>query len=374
MKANLRNKLFRWEKSLLAIGAVLLLSFFWCDVYLSFLAERKVSPKVTFYDEFENSAIALLGEYPDRPKSLVARIFQLVLLAFGVLIFGYIVSRVSSVFVAISLKKVKMGNYKDHIIICNWNDDAPRIIEQLMKSQPNRDIVVISADSVDLNKKVFLSEDDLERLYCEHRDPTLHENLKALGACDAKSVIILSDPGTDDPDGKTALIALAIKHLEKNSDEKTKDGGHVTEKDIHVIAELIDPSRERHLLEAGADEVVCSKDYAAGIIAQSANFAKMSNIYKRLLTYTDETNEIYYVKKYPPGFIGKSFTELQGAIGETQTARKSPTLLIGVKRPLADTKNKNEIFLNPRESELGQLKNGDELIVMSYENIKIIEK
>ena len=349
--------------------ALAMLSLFIGGTYYSYLQERKVSTDVTFYDELENSTIVILGEYPEKPKTAPARLVQLILFVMGVLLFGSVVGFVSSRLVTSALlKKGKRKMRKNHFIICNWNDNAPRVIQQLLKSQPGRDIVVVTTDDVGLDKTIGVDGDEMDQIHLERLDPTSHDNMLKLGACDAKSVIILADPKTDDPDAKTALIALAVKHLEQASDTS-----HDTVKDIHVIAEALHPDRERHLIEAGADEVVCSKDYAAGIIAQSANFTKMSNIYKRLLTYTSDTNELYYVSDYPPDFLGKEFAELQNLVAKTATAQRSPILLMGVRRPSKNEKEDDRIFLNPKKGDCDKLENGDELIVMAYDRVTRIE-
>ncbi len=138
------------------------------------------------------------------------------------------------------------------------------------------------------------------------------------------------------------------------------------QKDIRVIAEVVNPDKEKHIRQAEADETVCHKQYIAGIIAQSAFFEEMSNVYRRLLSYSDDTNEIYYIANYPSDFIGKPFVELVDSVARSVRDSGLPVLLIGVKR------KDGEILLNPKNDSFSGLEPDDELVVMAYEKIEEI--
>ena len=315
----------------------------------------------SFWQIVENSVIILMGEYPDKPTTAAGRVLQLILLVFGTLVFGTIVGKVSSLFVTSALnKEKKMKNYKDHIVICNWNSKAAGIIRQMLQAdtETTPDIVVVSTSDVQ-NCEEF-SDSDSESLYFVKDDPTHHATLKRLGASRSKAVILLADEEMEAPDEKNALIALAVKHLEHDENKK---------KDIHVVAELMNPDRERHLQEAGVDEVISARDYSSGIIAQSAFFANMSTVYQRLLTYSGDSNEMYFIKpgNYPASFVGASFAELGHKISERNTSYpESPLLLLGVKR------SDGSILLNPQQKQFGQLKQDDTLIVMAFQHVEEI--
>lgn len=222
----------------------------------------------------ENIVITLMGEYPDKPRSPVGRVLQLLLLISGTFIFGAISGKISSIFVTRALRsETSVSVFQNHIIICNWNDKAASIIDQLLEGNKDSpiDIVVMAASAVAdfgadtrssavpsryTNPKVFPN-----RVHFVQDDPTHHATLERLCAPQAKAVILLADEDTEAPDEKNTLIALAIKHLERLP-------GHRT--DIHVIAELVNLSRRRHLQEAGVDEVVSARDYSAGIMARQS--------------------------------------------------------------------------------------------------------
>ncbi|TVP67445.1 MAG: potassium transporter [Leptolyngbya sp. LCM1.Bin17] len=312
------------------------------------------------WEVLENIFITLMGEYPDKPRTPTGRVLQLMLLASGTFVFGAISGKISSVFVTRALRQEStLNTFQNHIIICNWNTKAAGIIDQLVegnKAQPI-EIVVVSASAVP-DRADFA---DRPYVHFIQDDPTHHDTLERLQASSAKAVILLADEDSEGPDEKNALIALAVKHLE-----------HIPgrQKDIHVIAELVNLNRRRHLQEAGADEVVSARDYSAGIIAQSAMFRNMSAVYQQLLTYSDDSNEFYFIEPgcYPNQLWGKTFPELNHWISDyTANHPDNPVLLMGVKR------GDGTILLNPKPHSFDRLTTDDSLVVMAFRNIEKLD-
>ncbi|MBE9113686.1 NAD-binding protein [Nodosilinea sp. LEGE 07298] len=319
----------------------------------------------------ENIVITLMGEYPDKPKSPVGRVLQLLLLVSGTFIFGAISGRISALFVTRALRsETHVSVFQNHIIICNWNDKAAGIIDQLLEGNKNSpiDIVVVAASAVadfgaDIRSRAVPSrytnpKDFPDRVHFVQDDPTHHATLERLCAPQAKAVILLADEDTEAPDEKNALIALAIKHLERLPGLQT---------DIHVIAELVNLSRRRHLQEAGVDEVVSARDYSAGIMAQSAMFKNMSVVYQQLLTYSDDSNEFYFIDpgRYPSHLEGKTFAELSHWVSTYSATHQAdnPLLLLGVRR------GSGEILLNPKPQSFACLATDDALVVMAFRKV-----
>ncbi|WP_297049731.1 MULTISPECIES: NAD-binding protein [unclassified Thermosynechococcus] len=182
------------------------------------------------------------------------------------------------------------------IIVCNWNAKAPLVLRQLIEANRHhpRDIVLLYAEPIKLDPE-FQERADV---FVVQGDPTHHGTLERLNA--PKAIILLADADMEAPDDKNALIALAVKHLEKTPGQ---------EQDIHVVAEWVNSDRPRPLKEAGVDEVISSQDYSSGILAQSALFREMSEVYRQLLTYSDHTNEFYFIEPgYSPATLyGLSF-------------------------------------------------------------------
>ncbi|TVQ07613.1 MAG: potassium transporter [Leptolyngbya sp. DLM2.Bin27] len=306
------------------------------------------------WEVLENIVITLMGEYPDKPRSPVGRVLQLLLLISGTFIFGAISGKISSIFVTRALlPETTVSLFSNHIILCNWNDKAAGIIDQLLEGNKNHpiDIVVVAAGPV-ADRREFPS-----RVHFVQDDPTHHDTLERLQASSAKAVILLADEATESPDDKNALIALAIKHLEQIPGRQ---------KDIHVIAELVNLRRRRHLQEAGVDEVVSARDYSAGIMAQSAMFKHMSVVYQQLLTYSDDSNEFYFIEpgRYPTALWGKTFVELNHWISDYSNRQPdNPLLLLGVRRA------SGKILLNPKPEQFDRLSTDDALVVMAFRQV-----
>ncbi|WOD41288.1 potassium channel family protein [Nodosilinea sp. E11] len=311
-----------------------------------------------FWAVLENIVITLMGEYPDKPRSSLGRVLQLLLLISGTFIFGAISGKISSIFVTRALRsETTVSLFNNHIILCNWNDKAAGIIDQLLEGNKDNpiDIVVVAAKPV-ADRREFPTQ-----VHFVQDDPTHHDTLERLHASQAKAVILLADEATESPDDKNALIALAIKHLEQIPGRQ---------KDIHVIAELVNLRRRRHLQEAGVDEVVSARDYSAGIMAQSAMFKHMSVVYQQLLTYSDDSNEFYFIDpgRYPNHLWGKSFTELSQWISTySATQTDNPLLLLGVRR------GDGNILLNPKPQSFDRLAPDDALVVMAFRQVDRID-
>ncbi|APB35206.1 Ion transport 2 domain protein [Gloeomargarita lithophora Alchichica-D10] len=318
-------------------------------------SEGGFADPATAWEVFTNILITLVGEYPDKPKTILGQIFQLLLLLFGTFIFGAIVGKFSSFFVTQALlQEENMQVFNDHIIVCNWNEKAPTVIHQLLQGnqQHPRHIVVISASEIP-QKAEFASQ---MHVHFVQADPTHHATLQKFSASQAKAVILLADEETQGPDEKNALIALAIKHLEQDSNIC---------KNIHVVAELVNFERYRHLKEAGVDEMVSVRDYSSGIIAQSALFKNMSVVYQQLLTYTDDTNEFYFMEpgNYPVSWQGLSFAELTQNVARFGQPEQ-PLILVGIRRGNGD------ILLNPKRSQFQRLAPDDTLIIMAFQVVE----
>lgn len=346
---------FRLRKRLLFL-VIGISGLFLGVIVLLLWSEGALTSKTATWNVLENALITLMGEYADKPRTITGRVLQLCLLLFGTVVFGAIVGKVSSFFVTRALEQeTMMKQYQDHIIICNWNDKAPAIIQQLLEANKNqpRDIVIISASVIPDRYEL----EDEARVNFIQADPTHHGTLEKLQAPQAKAVILLADEDTEGPDEKNALIALAIKHLEQIPNHQ---------KDIHVIGELVNVGLHRHLKEAGVDEIVSAREYSSGIIAQSAVFRNMSMIYQQLLTYSDDSNEFYFLEpgQYPQHLQGKTFAELSKWVSDHTAAHPdNPFLLLGIKR------GNGEILLNPKWRHFDQLKADDALIVMAFQHI-----
>lgn len=166
--------------------------------------------------------------------------------------------------------------------------------------------------------------------------------------------MLAADEETD-PDATSALVALAVSRLCKGRRRP------------RLVAELVDRAKRAHLEDAGVDEIVCSTDLGLGVLAQAAISPGMSLLYADLLSYTEESPELYTVEAecYPGEFVGKSFQEIASALN-THRHGPNPAILVGVRRG-------DEVYLNPRAERRAavarrfeRLAEGDILVVLAY--------
>lgn len=329
---------------------VFLAVFFLGAVVIIYHFEGAQNPELTPFDAFRIVLVFFLGEYGDTPITKAGQFVSVVTFVMGIVVVAAFIGKLAAVFVELRMEVRMPKDLERHIVMCNWHGSGDRIIKELHSplAAPETNVIVIT--EADVNEPELRQSPEYERVYFIKSDPTMHEVLKRARAHHAKSVIILADPVSSDPDAKTALISLAITKLEQELPQKP-----------HIIAEVTSPNKVQHLVDAGVDEWVCSTDYSLGILAQAALFGKISDVYQQLLTYSAETNEIYLVgdEKYPRAFHGRSFHDVAQLLN-TQRSAENPAILIGVKR-------EERVILNPRRDEFDVFRPGDTLIVMAFD-------
>ena len=134
----------------------------------------------------------------------------------------------------------------------------------------------------------------------------------------------------------------------------------------HIIAEVVNVDNSQHLKDAGADETICTTEIGVGILAHCALNKQLSVVYKDLLTYSFEGNEIYIVTRdaFPDEFIGKTFAQCAQMLYQKRDTR-NPVVLLGIRRH-------EEVILNPRSGKGGlddgefRIAEDDALIAMAF--------
>ncbi len=342
----------------LRIGLVLLGVF--CVLVLAvYLAERPAQSRAgRRYDVLDalSMVLFLLGGDPgtDDPLTDLGRVLRLITFVLGVGLVAVVIGRVA---VYIMQRQKEAGVHPDtegHIIICGWNSRGDRIVRELHAPDAAPETTVCIITEKETNEKLLrdASPVEYENVYFVRQDPTSHSVLKQQRAHRARSVIILMDEDCPDPDGKAALIALAISNLERESALPRKP---------HIVAEVGNHRKVEHLKDAGVDEWVCAHDFGLGILAQAALTQKITEVYQHLLSRSPDTNELYIVgqSNYPAQLVGKSFAEAASLISRNRSTH-NPVLLLGVRRG-------ERLIMNPKGHELERIEPNDALVVMAYE-------
>jgi voltage-gated potassium channel len=361
MKLRKRLKLSKHQLAIIKI-IFLYLAFYGLSSILLYLLEHGLNERCqTIFDAFWLNIVFLFSGFEDfGPKTSAGKILSLISFAVGLATITIITGKIASTFVLNILKEGKMNNkLSGHIAICNWNDGGDKIVKEIHSpiADPEVNIVILTGSEVP--EEQLRHSPEYEKVFFVRCDPSLHSSLKASRIAEAKSVIILADPDSPDPDATTAMIALAVSKL------------CPAEKRPHIIAESINHRKMEHLADAGVDEIVCAGDFEYGIIAQCSligKYGRLSEVYRQLLTYSEDTNEFYIIPpdNVPRTLIGKSFADACVDFSKKRNS-ENPAILIGVVR-------NGQIMLNPRQrdnrnaqAELDTIQENDGLIVIAFE-------
>jgi Trk K+ transport system NAD-binding subunit len=143
-------------------------------------------------------------------------------------------------------------------------------------------------------------------------DPTSEIVLARADIEHANTAIVLSDPEEGNrADTKSVLIALAVEAIQPR---------------VHTIVELLHSRNRIHFRHTYVDEIVCMDELTEKLLAQSALTHGVSEFYIRLLTATEDTNEVYVIA-VPGPFVGRTYRELERALIEFD---EENVILVGV--------------------------------------------
>ncbi|MTI68549.1 MAG: potassium channel protein [Firmicutes bacterium] len=269
------------------------------------------------------------------PTTFQGRIIGILLMVIGISAFGFITAAVASAFVENKLKE-GMGlmdiKFDNHIAIIGWNSKSEIILQELIKDNPDSNILV-----VDEREKLLL---DYKNAYFVHGDPTQDETLKKANIKNADTVIVVADEKIGNArmtDAKSVLICLAVDKLNTN---------------IHLIAEVLNKENVSHFQRANVNDIIISNEMSSRVMVRSALYKNVSLALKELLTNT-YGNEIYE-SKIKDEDVGISFKALSSKYMDKYNA-----IILGIAN--------GDVLLNPDKDQ--PIKKGDTIIYISKEKL-----
>ena len=346
---------FFWKHEIIRLIVIIL--FIWVvGAFVLWIFEHEGNPeefgRVTRC--FWNIAVYLFsGLDSGEPKTTAGRITVTIILVLSLGVVGIFTGTVASIFVERKIggrRFMPPKNISNHIVICNWNEKGLSIVRELRAKalKIKRPIVIISDEINDEFFNELIEQEEFKKVYLIKGDPANELNLKRANILDGFSCIILSQQSAGNyADAQSIIIAMSIKQL-------CEENGC---KEVHIVAEAVDPKNFGHLNKAGCDEIVSAGDFALRIISQSALTPGLSKVYSNLITVSEETNEIYQLS-VPSQYYGKTFEELGLDILKKRD-KENPAILIGVK-------SSGEILLNPKQDRFKAFKEGDEIFLVSF--------
>lgn len=330
------------------------------------ISEYGVTPGFDSIGEsFWSSIVYVLSGLDTSPPATIAgRAGVALLLIATSAMFASIIGKFAIIFMKHNEHKMP-DNISRHFVICNWNSRVDGLIKELHASEaePDTDIVVLSASEGPENeslRQLARAEDSriYRRVYFVHQNPESHDALKRVRAHQAKSIVILIDEQSPDPDGHTALIALAVRTV-------CNEAGLARDTQPRIVAETSNHNKMRHVKDAGADEIVCPSDYELGVLAQSCINGQVADVYQQLLHFSEETSEVYVLPaaKLPHDVVGAAFRDIARAVLASASSH-NPCIPIGIRRR---ENHGYRMIVNPGYGkEAADFLEGDELIVIAH--------
>lgn len=181
-------------------------------------------------------------------------------------------------------------NFSGHTIICGWNFQGERIVNELQKAnvKQQRGIVILH-DSEERPIKD-------ERVEYVRGDPSQDENLKKAGIMNADSVIVLTDchKGANDADAEALMITLAVESINR---------------EVHTCVQIMNSANRMHLERAHADEIICLDHVGGSLMVASALNHGVSNVVSELLAFNVGSEFYRYDGHISNKLVGKEFAE-----------------------------------------------------------------
>jgi voltage-gated potassium channel len=328
-------------RPLIAAGVILLIIFF-CGTLIVMCFEQ-----VSFGEATAMMIPAFLGELGKvESRSMLTQISILLALLSSIAFLAVITGRITSRFVEfcrVGGSIVKQVSCSNHIVICGWNFQGERILNELLRSQGRTKYRVVLL----ANRQTRPVSD--ERVEFVQGDPTQDEALLRAGIQRAESAIILSDmnKSANDADSEALMIVLAVESLNR---------------DVHSCVQVVNSANRVHFERAHADEVICLDQLGGNLVAASALNHGTSRVIAELLTF-DEGSEFYRLDPpLPKSLSGKEFSEAAQILG----ARR--IILIGM-----ETENTEEVQ-RTFGNDMGRYKETDgRVVVLNPQNPYVLQ-
>ena len=244
-----------------------------------------------------------------------------------------------------------------NILLINWNEDAPYILQDLnvyLKAESNVDVIINSErlSGLDINKLKeknkllgkFIQEDNLSQ-----------QVLRNLNLAQYDSIVLLSDNIIPDivlsnaSDAKSIITLLQLRIVLDN----------LNKSDIPIISQIQNPT-SRDLMENEASyDVIVSNKLVGNYTCQLAENSKLELVFDEILQ--PDGSEFYMrdIRKYIKLNEKINFYTL------CKSAGKRNEIVIGYKIKAEESLTNHGIYINPLKSEELVFHEGDQMIVLS---------
>lgn len=247
---------------------------------------------ISFGEAFRRVFPAFIGELGEiEGPNILAQASMVVGLIVSLTFIVIITAKITSVLIEVLMRGGSMAkkvNFSGHTIICGWNFQGERIVNDLLaaNSKKQRGIVILT-DSAERPIKN-------ERVEFVKGNPSNDEDLERAGVHKANSVIVLTDFTIDmnAADAEAILIALAVESLNR---------------DVHTCVQIMNSDNAIHLQHANADEIICLDQMGGSLAVASAVNHGVSEVISELLSF-NKGSEIYrYDRALSDNVVNKEY-------------------------------------------------------------------
>jgi len=199
---------------------------------------------------------------------------------------GILASALTRKFISIKEGRLSMKNFKNHIVICGWNNSAEQLMKVLEKHPQS-----IRKDIVSATLKP-LDEIDDKNVLVKHGDFTKESILNDVSIANASSVIVVAEElrGISDEsvDARSFLACNLIRKINP---------------DIYIVAQLLNRENASILKDTVNNiEIIISDDITGAMLSTSILAPGTSKLVNTLISYTRENIVKLPVSKLNGGF------------------------------------------------------------------------
>lgn len=206
---------------------------------------------------------------------------------FGVAIIGTLTGALVALVIDFLLKEgqgLGASGYRDHIVVCGWNQTARDLIDELRGDEYRTKVVVLAA--ADKNPAG-------EGVYFVNGDSTDTDALERAGIREARAALIFPASATNEADMHSILTIMAIESLAP---------------EVRTVAEVNNPAHVEHFRRARVDEVLVTSRLASRLLARSALYPGLTELVTDMVSGGDGS-ELYRVT-LPDDHVGLSIDDV----------------------------------------------------------------
>lgn len=307
-------------------------------------------PFSNYWKSYWHIVIVLISGIEDKePYSVLGRVEITMLLIAGICFVGIVTGEIVSILVKQIQRAGKIPLkprncvLKHHIVILGQNNHLYNIIRQVNAGLKGNYYIIVVSETADEIK--IHPGDHFKKLFAFPANPLAPATLDQLNLPDAFRVIILSENHTDNH-----TLMKTVATYSRNPS-------------IPMVVELKESDTLNKVGALTHPDFMISQRFGEQLISQAVLTPGVTQIYKRLMTFTNDSNE-FYVVSVPSFLVGKRFKEAQLHFLDHDD---EAIIVIGIDRSPQHAPCSNFLLNPPGKGANPELQIGDHLILIAFE-------